>query len=284
MTWSSEHERHVKRSLSRYEKTSLVNAYDRALILPGEPNTEVEELINSGFDPMYIVCVEREQDIADALYEYYWDQCHVHWEEIGKFMARSKSYGQYGYVHLDYCGHLKQDEIEGIQHWRRLMAPVSRVRVSIFRGMRMRDQFDLEEMLQEQLLVRLCEAISKDDKNNYERWALLADSFREATDDTTRVVGALMLFNFFFGIDNVWKWTDRCALEGVSVPEISGTHIIQNITRFKYNEEGAPNHMFTVWADLAPMPEMKTKKTRFDALAEMLLLLAIPIPYFKPDK
>ncbi|HJS83766.1 MAG TPA: hypothetical protein VJ742_13135 [Nitrososphaera sp.] len=203
---------------------------------------------------MEIYCIEKDQKLADILYEYYWDETHVHWEEVGTWMQRAKGHGQYTYVHLDYCGHLKRDEIEGMQHWLSLMAPASRIRVSAFRGRRSDSQFALESLLHSTMVQTLAAEAAKKDTVYPLRWDPILESLSEDTGDTTKIIILMAVMNFFFGIDDVWKYTDACAQEGAFLPEVKGKHLLQNIQRFSYNEEGSPNYMYSAWCDLLPMP------------------------------
>lgn len=284
--WANEDLRMIKRQLSVFEKSSVPNTNGRAIILPSEPNTEVEELIGVGFDPMRIFCIEHEQDKADKLYAHYWDDCHVHWEDVGTWMQRARGEGRYSYVHLDFCGHLKHEEIAAIQQCKRLMAPVSRVRVSVFRGMRLKHQFDLENMVRDQVLLRICEMCGAADEIFPDRWQLFYDQIRENYDDTTQIVIATLLMTFFFGLDSIWDYTDRCNLEGPYLPEVHGNHTLVNIQRFVYHEIAAPNHMFSVWADVAPIANETVKESiqwRLNEIAKVFESISYRPPNFTPN-
>lgn len=285
--WADRYLRGVKRDLSRYEKeTAVPSSGAKAMIMPSCPNTEVEELIAVGYRPEQIFCVEREQTLADALLEHYWDSVHVHWDEVGHFLERAV--GPFSYLHLDYCGHLLHDELAGIEAAHMKLAAYARLRVSLLR-VRQRDTTrDYEHLLAENILVRLAAVCQSRDR--YEsRWDTYLDALIDG--DTTQIVLGIWLLNHLFGL-GVWEYADRCTVQGDYLPEVNGTHILTNIRRFTYNEVGGRSPMYTVWCDAAPLrtdvsndPQWVVDEVArvFHAMAQPILSFSNPDLYLEVD-
>lgn len=251
MTAWSETLRPVKRHLSVYEKSSF--PVDRRpgkfLILPATPGTEVEELVGIGADYRDIVAIEKDQAAADGLYEYYFDQLHVHWIDVGSFIERAHS-GEYSYVHLDYCGHMKDDEVAAIAATARILAPQSRLRVSLFRNRKTAKQDAFESMIRDSMLIPLIKCLASADPRL--GWEELEASFKDSSD-TTQLVATICLLSHFFNCDP-WAFADQAATGNMEVPPVKGNHWIYNIQRWLYHEAGNPSAMETVWLDMMHRP------------------------------
>lgn len=248
-SWNDRTLHHLKRELSRLEKRRLRPAVvnGKAVVMPGCPNTEVEELLSHGFDPRNIFAIESEQSIADALYDHYWDQINVHWEEIGAWLQRARN--SYSYIHLDYCGHLKDRELEGIEYAYAKLAPQSHFRISTLISRRGTTQVQREIMITERILGPLVEVLSETHPS-YE-WNDWYQSLRPNLADSTIAIAAIVIMNAFFGI-NWYEYTDTCAQRGAFVPNFEGAHRIVDIARFQYSENGNGQVMNTVWFSLDP--------------------------------
>lgn len=278
--------RPVKRRLSVYEKSSLPTHEGRALILPGAPNTEIEELVDAGYNSCHIFGVEQDPVIYQQLMSHYHDNVHIYRGEICDWMAKSRAPGEYSYVHLDFCGHFTREEAAGIQAWRTIVAPTARVRLSIFRGRRSPLQFDWEEQMHEDLLLAWCQLGYDNDTVDPERWVDYHNQIAETMDDTTQIVIAIMLCNFFFGIEDYRKYVDSCREHGPYLPTVNGNHILTNVYRWTYNEAGSPNYMFTVWADLLPIPPDPLRNSTqwiLNEMSKVFTYLNYHIPAFSPN-
>lgn len=275
--------RYVKRELSQLEKSNLINTEGRALILPGEPGTEVEELIQAGFDPSKIVGVEKDPAIAEHLHGYYLDGAMIFCDEVCNFMRRAKMVEQYSYIHLDFCGQMNRDLIVALQGWKRLVMPHARVRVSAFRGRRGLLQFKVEQELVTNTLVAWCDAAFAVDKASPERWLHYREWLLNNGTDTAQVIAGVMIANFFFGLDNFEDFIEVMERQGTFLPEVKGRHRLTNITRWNYRERSAANHMVTIWTDLAPLGRKALPSSEqwvVNTLADMITQL---VDFVTPD-
>lgn len=279
MTAWSETLRPVKRALSNFEKSSFPVPLrpGRFLILPAQPKTEIEELITIGADYGDIVAIEREQANADQLYEYYFDLLQVHWIEVSAFIERART-NEYSYVHLDYCGHMKDDEVGAIAATARILAPQSRVRVSLLRNRKTAPTERFEAMIRENMLLPLVGALAAADPRL--GWEELMASFSDSSD-TTQLVAAVCLLSHFFGIDP-WVYADQAASGDTTVPPVMGQHWIYNVQRWHYHEAGHPGAMETVWLDMMHRPESMQLSAEAipGQLYSLLWSLTHPVPQY----
>lgn len=291
--WSDPYLRGVKRQISAFEKRSVPTTLGRAVVMPGEPPAreteigEVEELRQAGFDPMYIFGVEREQALAVELYKYYYDTCHIHWEEVGEFLLSAQL--PFSYIHLDFTSQLKQDELEAIQSWMGKVDRIARLRVSVVSTRRQDHQIEYEQMLRRTTIGNLCHQASVcEDGPGEGRFAKIWDSVASSTD-TTQILTAVMLLNFLFGI-NAMTYGDLCVVgqeDGKNtLPRVRGTHRLTNITRFMYSEPTGHHQMFTLWCDLVPLQLATVPDEQSWVLNEMANVLgsvAGDLPQFIPE-
>lgn len=274
------HLNEIKRALSRHEKASLLTTTGRALILPGvadEYPGEVDELVDAGYDSDRIVLVECNGDIAESLYEHYFDRVGgVHWMDVHEFLARTQS--RYSYIHLDYTGHITRKEFCGIQHWRTAVDGTARVRISTLANRKREETCTYEQLQHQALLAQLCTiAASFDD-----RFGALVEDFVASPADTTQLMVMMALFNFTFGVSTT-AWTDEATKEA-TLPAMAGTHRLATITRYAYADDRR-SRMFSVWIDLVPLSSINDDDTR-NTLRELWRVLAMinsPCPPFVPQ-
>ena len=278
--------RSYKRALSVFEKSTLPTNEGRALILPGEPDGEIEELINVGYDNHRIVGVEQEQSEFYRLNYHYRDQVMLFHDEVGNFMSTKGSPSAYSYVHLDYCGHFNRTSIASLAGWQRILAPVSRVRVSVFRGRRSAEQFAWEEMLFRDVVLSWCELGANADRSDMFRWIEFDAALTSLRDDTPINLVMMMMLQLTFGIQDVRSFTDELRCNGSFVPMVEGRHRITNIQRYCYSEPGSPNHMYTMWFDAVPLDISATQRLdeqwALDEVASLMENLTYATPYFHP--
>lgn len=286
--WTDPTLRGIKRELSLYEKATLPTRQGRALLLPGEPPrregeaSEVEDLIRSGYNPHFIYGVEQDQDLAVDLYDYYYDEIHIHLEEAGEFLRRSR--GGFSYIHLDFCVPFNQDSFDTIQSWLGRVTPIARVRVSSYGSRRAAPQLEYEMMIRRTILQRLIDECAQLD-DNADRWKRYWAALEES-DDSTQIHLGIMFLNFFFGTDS-WRWADSCLIES-HLPQVKGAHRLANIRRFSYSEPGGHNSiMFTSWVDLVPhrIDTMPGDKNAWllNEIANFFAAITTPLPRFIPE-
>jgi len=274
-----------KRQLSIEEKSTLAFPPGRALVLPGDPRTEIEELVSAGYDPCYIFGVEIDPKNYSSLVNYYHDNAKIFHADVFYWMKQVQARGEYTYIHLDFCGHFNEEHAIGCQSWIHLPAPEARIRVSIFRGRRSPMQFDWESQMQENLLLRWCELGYELDEIDSKRWITFYNHFQETMDDSTKLIVSLMILNFFFGVKDYRDYLAECEKKGTFFPDTNGTHYLEKIYRYTYNEPGSPNYMYTVWVDLKPVPVKPSSNEdtqwSFNQLAKMFENIDYNIPAFK---
>jgi len=273
-----------KRQLSVEEKSTLAFPPGRALVLPGDPKTEIEELVSVGYDPCYIFGVEIDPKAYASLVNYYHDNAKIFHSDVFCWMKQVQAHGKYTYIHLDFCGHFNKEHAIGCQSWIQLPAPEARIRVSIFRGRRSPVQLDWESQMQEDLLLRWCELGHELDLVDSKRWITFYNHFQQTMDDSTKLVVSLMILNFFFGVKDYRDYLVECEREGSFLPDANGTHYLESIYRYTYNEPGSPNYMYTVWADLKEMSASSSLRNdsqrKLDQLAKTFENIDYDIPAF----
>lgn len=238
-----------KRSISVMEKKCFKNFGGRALVMPGMPHVtypqdEIQELVDAaGFDLEDIVAVDNSPEVANALFEKYRDQIPIYVSPVELFLEKSVT--QYSYIHLDYCGFLKQSgvEIAGIYHAARKTTPYARIRVTTADAQRNSRQFDYERDLQERSLILTCQIHG---------WSDLISEAKETIEQTTTLIGFLILINSLFCMtfDEYYDFI----VAHKRLPPVLGRNCPHTFNQWRYGEPGSPNRMFTCWSDLAPIP------------------------------
>lgn len=276
--------RPVKRLLSVYEKSTLPTTEGRALIMPAEPNTEVEELVEAGYISDRILCVEYDGQRAQALYQYYAGFCQVFNEDVGQFMAEiARVPGTISYAHLDYNGHIKADvEVVHLSHLAKMLAPTARVRITMLLNRKHLSQVSTESDMRSNLLVNFAEGLRRTDPVNAHAWTELRDGFR-AGGDITQVASALLLMQLFFG-QEYWSFAATAGDDRLQLPtSVQGRHLVDKITRYEYNDDH--NVMSTVWIDAVPLPDLPILESplwRHRYLLNVFTSLAQPVISYNP--
>lgn len=274
--WADPEAHQHKRALSGLEKATVLSTAGQAMIFPGSPETEVEELVAVGFDSHHIHCVERVEDLADALYEHYYDRAPVHYETGRDFLDNARS--RFGYVHLDFMGHLDMEEIATLEALANKLDPVARVRVSVLGPHRQSEAQatyleDWYRWLVGDVLAHVGGVFADDA-------AQLAADLATRRNDPTVVITALALFRFVFGAD-VASWVDACTRTGmVRLPPVAGTHRLTNVRRYCYHEPLTPNLlMFTTWFDAVPLGPVGEPDWAMREFLQILHQVRLPVPY-----
>jgi hypothetical protein len=269
----------VKRALSIFEKSSfpVASRPGKYLLLPAEPNTEIEELLDIGVDARDVYAIEKEQVLADQLYDHYFDQVTVHWIDALSYLERA-SLGSYSYIHLDFCGHFKEEEVAAVISSSQALAPHSRLRVSLLRNRKVTATTQFESFLREAMGVPLLEQLARTDERL--GWGEVIGNFR-TSEDTTQIVAVLVLLAHFFGV-NPWEYADANVGASKELPPINGRHWIYNIQHWVYSEPGAHAAMETVWFDMMELPESTSFHPGFvpAQLYQLLNTITTPTPPF----
>lgn len=247
--WGDPERRYIKRRLSVYEKQTVINRDGRALIFPGSPHTEVEELVEVGFNIGDVHGIERDQTVADHLYDHYLDTAHIHWIEADEFITKAQ--GPFSYVHLDFCNYFDRTALSCVEGLTNKLEWVARVRLSLYRSRKGEIQQGFEELLHRKVLDGLLRMAAQDDhfaSDARETMTLAADS-----RDVTRAITAVMLLNYTFGLQAL-NFADLVTADtDYPLPPVRGTHRINNVRRFQYHEPQSKHAMATIWADLMPL-------------------------------
>lgn len=278
--WTSTRTHGNKRALSSYEKSSLrpVHTVGQALIMPSVPGTEIEELIAIGFSPRNLHCVEETEELADTLYTHYWEQVSVHLIEFSDFLVRATT--PFTYIHADYCGHLRREQIAGIEEAVTHLDHYARLRISIMSSRRGEDQLNDERIIAERILVNLARACAERDDAGAQRWHSLIAEF-DFTDPTI-VVAAIMIINVLFDM-RTHTYCDLCVLNGPSLPNPTEKFRIIGLHRYHYNEPPNGNVMGSVWVDVAPSISGGMKLVIEECYTLLRSLTRPSIPFTNPD-
>lgn len=249
---------HTKRQLSRYEKRFLPTYDHRAFLMPGHPprrNThvsEIDELLEAGYEGMQIVGIENDPNIAEELYDHYRDSVQIHLGEARDHLLTSSSY--FSYMHFDFCQQFSNEQVATIAAWQGRLATIAHIRVSLSTTRRQSQQLEYERALRHNILVPfLISAANLEEQYSHphpERWEALLPLLNN--DDSTQLVGILMLFNHVFGI-TFEQYIDLCGLDAPVFPAMRGQHFLANVQRFSYREATGHTSMSTIWADCFPL-------------------------------
>lgn len=288
--WNSTILHGVKRELSKFEKDSLPTHHGHALILPGVPGTEVEELHARGYDLRQIHAVEHDQTLADALYEHYFDLVQVHWLEVEEFLRRSQH--QFSYMHLDYCSQLKEEiELLGVEATTTKLDEVARIRVSSLASRRSAAQRHTEASWHEHIFDNLC-ALGEtlDIPARASGWARLRATLAANRWHTTQTLGGILVLNHFFGVD-LRSFVNECLRQHPYLPAVQGTHMPIAYHAYRYHEPNVNgrNVMYTMWMDWRSLPPQfvhsaqdpsHSNRWALDVLYTVLTQIATPLTDF----
>lgn len=289
-SWNSTILHGVKRELSKFEKDTLPTHAGHALVLPGAPGTEIEELHARGYDLRHIHAVEQDQALADALYEHYFDLVQVHWLEIGEFLSRAHS--RFSYIHLDYCSQVKEEtELLGVEATTEKLDEVARIRVSSLASRRAAAQRQTEAGWHEHIFDNLCalgEAL--DIPARVPAWTRLRVTLAAGRYHTTQTLAGILVLNHFFGID-LRSFVNECLRHHPYLPAISGTHMPVAYHAYRYHEPNynGRNVMYTMWMDWRELPPQFFPTTQdpshsnrwaLDVLYTILTQIAQPLTDF----
>lgn len=259
--WADADLHYNKRRLSVAEKSSLTRflpVMGKALVLPGEPNTEIEELVEVGFNPAMIYGVEGDPDIAESLHLYYRDRTPIYYDEVGYWLSQSTS--TFSYMHLDYCGQITRERLTSMQRAMGHLDPVARLRVSVFGSRRTQGTKTFESQVLDATLINMLDFI----RGHETGWAMsIADSLQSTFadyqyEDPSALIATILFVNHVMGM----SWEQLCdQLDDKSnaLPSHRGAHQINGITRYRYTTDN--NVMYTTWVDFTPIPQPQISGT-----------------------
>lgn len=252
--------RPIKRKLSRFEKSSIPDTSGLALVLPGSPGTEVEELLEAGFNPLAIRGVENDVENYDKLFSHYADLIALYNTDLLHFVRGSRLRGKYSYAHLDMCGHLSDYDTDLATVLPKLMSHRSRLRLTYMWGRKSVDRKEFESLLIEEVLLKICRSGMEGDHSKY-RWEELWNSILDSSPENVTPLAALsmVIASFFLGASPFEVSHDL-------IKEPKGTHGIGGLKRYHYSDNNG-SHMSTVWVNLSPVPN---RGRPFDELYTML--------------
>lgn len=240
----------IKRNLSIWEKNSVPSISGRQLIMPGaiseteDHESEVEEMIDRGFNPLGIVCVERDADIAEQFYSTYIDGPPIHIGDVGWFLSTSRC--KYSYIHLDFCTQLKEEsEMQCIAFTKDSLDTVARLRVTVSNQRLNRVHQDKLLRIRNEVMIGFIHSASEKDLDNPKRWLHLINEIRSNTEPT-QIIAFIYLITHFFGVDYM-TYDNICKMDKAYFPEVQGNHIISSLQRWKYTNRNT--NMETIWAD-----------------------------------
>lgn len=153
--WQENQSKSVKRSLSVFEKSFLDKdafvAPRFALIFPGEPHTEAEELNDAGFSLSNIFGIEKDYKKAEVLLDFYYDTVRIFCDDMGTFL--DKCHHKFSYAHLDYCSPFTPTVAEDIIKLGRKSTDSCFLRTTVFYSRRSQTQKEYEETFWQQIYL-----------------------------------------------------------------------------------------------------------------------------------
>lgn len=246
--WNDTDIHFAKRRLSVSEKSTIVNVQGKALVMPGAPGTEIEELIAVGFNPALIYGLEEDEQTANALHMYYWDTSPIYCEEVGYWLSLARS--KFSYLHLDYCGQITKDRIASIEHTMQRLAPTARLRMSVFGSRRGHNIRNFENDIIDATVLTLLEYIA----HHYPHRAVEALDLHSVFldrefQDPSSVICMVAFVNHVMGVH--WHTIADTIANTTSLPTIRGEHQVQGIRRYRYVTDRSL--MYTAWIDFTPI-------------------------------
>ncbi len=252
MTWQEQDLRVVKRSLSRYEKSHIKDRdllAGNALIFPGEPNTEIEELAHVGFSVDNMFCLEQNADTANELHEYYYDRCRIFLEKSEDFLAKTSK--EYSYAHLDYCGQFYRNTANDVCLLSNHLANKCFIRVTVYNARKSTLQKDFEY----QILNKLKE--------------LLADYQINLADDTDSTNILALFMYIVLAHENIRNLSDFLELDILQLAPVK--YLIDKQWIFEYKEPQANNKLCTVFFSLQKLEDCMGTVSFFETIQNLLL-------------
>lgn len=240
--WAETDLHFAKRNLSVREKQTIPETSGKALVLPGAINTEIEELVEVGFDPCLIYGIEVDPLVAEILYDHYYDQSPIHLEEVGDFLSRATS--KFCYIHLDYCGQITESTIDSMEKAMGSLDPIARLRVSVFGSRRTKTTKRFESEIIDATLLNILDHIGgAEDLREH-----LASGLKEP--DPACVVAMVAFVNHVIGL----SWHGLCdqLTTNDDLLIARGTHQVSDVRRYRYTSDS--NVMYTMWIDFIPAP------------------------------
>lgn len=244
--WTAD-KRPIKRSLSLYEKQNLPNITGRALLLPAEPNTEIEELVDAGVDPWKITCVEQDPDAAAMLRAAYGDYVNLFEGDVFDIASRYLARGQYGYIHLDLLGQTDLDMLYMISLCTELMAVPARFRVSTTYGRKDVNRNDDEFNASIVPVLQLAHWLAERDVGGNFHFEEQALAIAEAAEQSQGLpLAASILCKLYLDLDVPYDIVSY--IENEKIIEALPVSV-NNAVRYRYTEKDSSNHMLTMWFD-----------------------------------
>lgn len=264
-----------KRALSRFEKQWLPTTAGRALLLPSHPPKhnqvgEVEELIAAGYEPLSIVGVERDPEIADSLYRHYLDTCQIHLDEVADFCVKTTS-RNYTYIHLDFCSQFNVEVIDALIASRNCFAG-GRLRITVCISRCGPPQRTFERKIQDHIVAPLYRAIDRNPSAVFNASQMLAICiFLSYMYD----VNILEYLGSHKNVADIFHDVDFLSDVTAFYPT--------NLQQFEYNDNKSIT-IATLWVDLVPMLEASVPNANYLLKQLELYLLQVekPAQYFNP--
>lgn len=179
-----------KRALSLLDKHTLPSYENYALVMPGEPGTEFEELSNAGFDQSKIICVDNTSDdfLLENLTQVYGEQ----FINGDVFEVVENSSREFSYMHFDMCSTTHPDIPSLLVRASKKLTPSSRLRYSgvrTTRGVYAKSRMSkLKENYKD--LSSYCLRNLKQEKE-YRFWARAAKACLNADDEAGAIVSKI---------------------------------------------------------------------------------------------
>lgn len=278
--WADKDLHRVKRTLSVFEKATLPTILGRALVMPGEPETEIDELVARGYDQGAVHGIEADQTRASQLYDHYFDLSPIHEDEVGWWLSQCK--GKFSYIHLDFCGHVKTKELHAIQATAGTLDAVARLRISSYGSRKDDRQKKYEYDLLHDHLVEILRRLPSLDARNTALATRVGELIRLISDnasDTTLLHGMCVYINQTMGMSLDQLHDYVTTTPGIPM-QVKGTHAIGRVTKRFYLTRSQV--MYTSWYDLYPVNNLVSREWLVNDLCNFVDFLTRETPEFVP--
>lgn len=253
-TWSDTDVHFAKRKLSVMEKSTILTNEGKALVMPGAPDTEIEELIAVGFNPALIYGIEEDEQTADNLHLHYWDSSPIYCAEVGYWLSLATS--QFSYVHLDYCGQVIKDRLSSIERCIGRLASLARLRISVFGSRRSNLVKGFENEVLDATIFTLLDYIISNYSSRAQEASELYEQFYDLDlQDPSAVVAAVGFVNHVMGLN--WHMVSDIISQPArttnanALSRVRGRHQVHALRRYRYVTDR--NLMHTMWIDFVPI-------------------------------
>ena len=179
---------------------------------------------------------------------HYWDTSPIYCDEVGYWLSLARS--KFSYIHLDYCGQITKDRLASIEHTMQRLAPVARLRMSVFGSRRGANIRNFEHDVMDATALTLLEYIAQNYTARSSQALELHGYFANLDfQDPSSVIAMIAFVNHVMGVH--WHMIADVVKETHRLPRSRGEHQIHSVRRYRYVTDRSL--MYTTWVDFMPI-------------------------------